>query len=190
MEPANKNPGDVTALLSDLQAGRTAAGAQLFDVVQGELRRLAGAQMAGERSGHTLQPTALVNEAYLRLVGAADTGWENRGHFMRAAARAMRQILVDHARRRDAAKRGGGASRVTLRETSHGVLEPDVEVIAVHEALERLEGIDADAARVVELRYFAGLTKAEAAGVLGITERTVHNTWTRARAWLFHELAS
>lgn len=183
--------GDVTLLLAQLQRGDHDAHERLFALVYGELRRLASAHMSGERRGHTLQTTALVNEAYLKLLGSAAPSWEDRGHFFRTASRAMRRILVDHARARATRKRGGGkAARVTFQETTHGTIEPGEEVLAVHDALERLEEMDPDAVRVVELRYFTGLTLDETAKVLGVTDRTVSNAWVRARTWLYKQLAS
>ena len=180
--------GDVTEILADVQQGREGAIDDLFRAVYGELRGLAGGYMAGQRADHTLQPTALVNEAYLKLLGGAGGSWEDRSHFLHTAARAMRQILVDHARTRGARKRGGDAVRVTLRETTHGTLDPGVEVLAVHEAMRTLESVDPRKATVVELRYFAGLDLEETAQVMGVNERTVRRLWDRARAWLYREM--
>ncbi len=182
--------GDVTEILAEVQRGREGAVDDLFRAVYGELRRLAGGYMAGQRADHTLQPTALVNEAYLKLLGGAGGSWEGRSHFLHTAARAMRQILVDHARTRGARKRGGDAVRVTLRETTHGALDPGVEVLAVHEAMRTLESVDPRKATVVELRYFAGLDLEETAQVMGVNERTVRRLWDRARAWLYREMGA
>ncbi len=186
-KPDKTNPGDITLLLSELQGGRFGAREDLFQAVYAELRRLAGVQMADERRGHTLQPTALVHEAFLRLVGEG-APWKDRAHFLNTAARAMRHILVDYARTRLAKKRGGGAARVTLADTD-GALDPGDEVIMVHDALGTLEGIDEDKARVVELRYFAGLTVEETARVMDVTERTVYRLWERARVWLLRAMS-
>jgi len=180
--------GDVTEILAELQSGREGAADELFRAVYGELRRLAGGYMAGQRASHTLQPTALVNEACLKLLGGAGSRWEDRSHFFHAAARAMRQILVDHARMKGARKRGGDAVRVTLRETTHGTVDPGVEVLAVHEAMRTLEEVDPRKAAVVELRYFAGLDIEETARVMNVNERTVRRLWDRARAWLYKEM--
>ncbi len=180
--------GEVTEILAELQHGREGAADDLFRAVYGELRRLAGGYMAGQRASHTLQPTALVNEACLKLLGGAGSRWEDRSHFLHAAARAMRQILVDHARTRGARKRGGDAVRVTLHETTHGTRDPGVEVLAVHEAMRTLESVDPRKATVVELRYFAGLDIEETARVMGVNERTVRRLWDRARAWLYREM--
>jgi RNA polymerase sigma factor (TIGR02999 family) len=182
--------GEVTRILADLREGREGALDALFLAVHSELRRLAGRCMAGQRRSHTLQPTALVNEAYLKLVGSTAASWEERSHFFHAAARAMRQILVDHARMRAARKRGGGALKVTLSETTNAEEDPGVEVLAVHEAMEKLASIDPRKAEVVELRYFGGLTVEETARALDVTDRTVRRIWDRARAWLFREMVA
>jgi len=182
--------GAVTRVLMELRQGDAGSQGRLLRLVHGELRRLAGAQMARQPRGHTLQPTALVHEAWIRLMSGESAGWDDRRHFLRAAARAMRSILVDHARAQSARKRGGDVARVTLRETVHGVVEPGDEVVAVHEALRRLEEIDAQKGLLVELRYFAGLSVEETARAMGVTERTVYRLWDRARAWLYREMAS
>ncbi|MDJ0520476.1 MAG: sigma-70 family RNA polymerase sigma factor [Planctomycetota bacterium] len=191
MPPDDAPPpaGPLTRLLAGVERDEAGAREALFDAVYGELRSMAGSRMAGERRDHTLQPTALVHEAFVKLVGRDAPGWQDRGHFLNAAARAMRQILVDHARSRGAQKRGGGAAKVTLEETSHGTVDAGAEVLEVHEALGRLEAIEGKLARVVELRYFAGLTVEETAAVLGSTERTVYRLWERARIWLLREMA-
>lgn len=175
----------MTSLFEQIRAGAPGADAALFDLLHAELRRIAGRFMARQADGHTLQPTALVNEAYLRLVDR-DASWADRAHFLNAAARAMRWILVDHARARGADKRKG--VRVTLDEERHGTADGVTEVVVVHEALEKLEEVHPEHARVVELRYFAGLEYAEIAQVLGVTERTIYNRWKRAKAWLFRQI--
>ncbi len=157
---------------------------RLLPLVYGELRRLAGAKMATESPGHTLQPTALVSEAYLRLVKDERTRWENRAEFFAAAAEAMRRILIERARRYKAVKHGAGRSRVPLHEGNVAVADADVDLEALGEALDELEAVDARAARVVKLRYFVGLTIEETAEVLGVSPKTVVNEWTTSKTWL------
>ena len=154
-----------------------------------ELRQMAASRMRREREGHTLQPTALVHEAYVKLIGAGAPSYQNRAHFMGAAARAMRQVLVDHARSRATRKRGGDGRKITLEETRHGTVDPGDEVLLVHDAMDRLEAIQPKLAQVVELRYFAGLTVDQTAEVMGATPRTVYRLWERARVWLLREVA-
>jgi RNA polymerase sigma factor (TIGR02999 family) len=154
-----------------------------------ELRRIARSQMRRQAGDHTLQPTALVHEAYLRLFGRVGPHFRDRGHFMAAASRAMRTALVDAARRRRAAKRGAGAVRVTLQDTPDPS-SPGHDLVDLHDALSRLERIDPAWSQVVELRYFGGLTVAETAALIGVSEPTVHRTWDRARTWLFRELSA
>lgn len=181
----------VNGLQSGADGGRPAPDA-LVPVVYDELRRLANRYMAGERVGHTLQPTALVHQAYVRLADTPGVEWEGRTHFFAVAARAMRRVLIDHARERDALKRGGGDRplRVTFVEGLPDATEVEREgLIALHRALERLAGLDPRQAKIVELRYFAGLTVAEVAEHLGVSKRTVEGDWAHARAWLRHELA-
>jgi len=184
--------GEVTRILTDLKrddVDKIAASNRLFEVVYGELRRLAARLMRDERRGHTLQPTALVNETYLRLVGGGGTEWENRAHFFGTAATAMRRILVEHARRRAAAKRGGGWQRVTLDEE---IVRPgisDVEVLDLNRALNLLGEMDGRMARIVELRVFAGMEMDEIARILDLSERTVYGDWRVAKMWLARELS-
>jgi RNA polymerase sigma factor (TIGR02999 family) len=183
----------VTRLLACLRgAGEETRGETLRQVVEllyPELRRLASGLMRGERPGHTLQPTALVHEAFLDLVDQTRVDWEGRAHFMASAARVMRHILVDHARRRAAGKRGSGLKHLTLDETL-GVGTPGraFEILQLGEALDRLAALDARAAQVIELRVFGGLTVEEAATVLGVSKRTVDADWSVARMWLAREL--
>ena len=182
----------VTRLLRRSAAGDRAALDELLPLVYDELHALARRHIAREAEGHTLQPTALVNEAYLRLVDQRKAGWRSRSHFLGLAARAMRRILVDHARRRRAAKRGGGAHRISLDEAVE--LEPrewpapGVDLIALDAALEGLARLDERQGRIVELRFFGGLSVRETAGVLGISPATVKRDWSMARAWLYREL--
>ncbi|WP_020475363.1 ECF-type sigma factor [Zavarzinella formosa] len=174
---------DVTRLLEAATAGNRQAAAELLPLVYDELRRLAAARMAAEAADHTLQPTALVHEAYVRLVGPTDDArWENRGHFFAAAAEAMRRILVDAARRKHREKRGGGMAKVELLDVR--TRDPDERLIALDDALEQLALTDSLAARVVELRQFAGLGHEEIAAMLGLTVYAARQKWTFARAWL------
>jgi len=178
----------VTEVLAELRRGAAGAREQLFQLVYGELRRIAGAQMRNEPSDHTLTPTALVHEAYLRLLGTS-AEWKDRSHFLTTAARAMRSILVDFARSRRAIKRGGGDRAIPLENDAQAGDFRWEETLAVHEALRRLEAVDPEGARVVELRFFGGLGMGEVADVLGVSESTVYRSWTHARAWLYREIA-
>jgi RNA polymerase sigma factor (TIGR02999 family) len=175
-------------VLARAGAGSQAAYDELFPLVYAELRRIAAREMRHEKPGRTLQTTALVHEAYLRLLKDASLSFESRAHFLGIAARAMREILIEHARARSARKRGGGAVRLTLDDTVAAVSSPPVDVIALNEALERLARLDERHARVVELRYFGGLSVEETAAALGMSPATVKRAWTLARAWLFREL--
>jgi RNA polymerase sigma factor (TIGR02999 family) len=176
---------DVTRILSAVQAGEPCAANDLLPLVYDELRRLAIARLAAEPGGHTLQPTALVHEAYLRLVGGEPAqGWTGKAHFFGAAAEAMRRILVESARRRAADKRGGRQTRVPLADADPGYAPADDELLAIDEALDRLAAEDPVAARFVQLRYFAGLTAEEAADALGLARSTAYEHWAYARARL------
>ncbi|NKB90324.1 MAG: sigma-70 family RNA polymerase sigma factor [Acidobacteria bacterium] len=179
---------DVTQLLLAWNTGETDARDQLMMVVYEELRRIAGGQLAGEKQGHTLQTTALVNEAYLRLVDQTRVHWRNRAHFFGIAAQLMRRILVDHARRRYAAKRGGGVTLLEFEDSITPRSKRGVDLVVLDDILTRLESFDADAARLVELRYFGGLTIEETAEVLGSSPATVKREWATARAWMHREL--
>ncbi len=183
-----QEPENLTRILSELRMGRTGARAELFAVVYGELRRLAASQMGGERADHTLQPTALVHEAFFRLFGPSQTPFENRGHFFSAASEAMRRILVDHARHRLAVKRGGGRRRVELEDVGDEVNDRFEDVLAVDEALKKLACMDPRKGCLVELRFFGGMTNEEAAAVLGISERTAKRDWSYAKAWLHRQM--
>jgi len=181
---------DVTRLLDAAAAGDRKAAAELLPLVYDELRQLAAARMAAEAPGNTLQPTALVHEAYLRLVGRADDQrWDGRGHFFAAAAEAMRRILVDAARRKQRDKHGGDRDRVDLDAAAPAARDPRHDLVALDAALTRLAAEDPQAAKLVELRHFAGLSVAEAAEALGISPRTADRIWAFARAWLHRELA-
>ncbi|MBD3335822.1 MAG: RNA polymerase subunit sigma-70 [Candidatus Eisenbacteria bacterium] len=188
---ADKERLEVTRILREMQShtddGKS-AGDRLFPVIYGELRRLARGLMRGERSGHTLQSTALVHEAYLRLVDHAQIEWQSRAHFLGVAARAMRQILVDHARSRLAAKRGGGWRRITLDENLRLESPPDVEILEFERELAQLRGLHERMASVAELKVFGGMTMAEIAHVLDVSRQTVHEDWRVARMWLARAL--
>jgi RNA polymerase sigma-70 factor, ECF subfamily len=178
----------VTELLVRLSGGSRESLDELLPLIYRELRRLAARALHRERSGHTLQPTALVHEAYLRLIDQREVTWQNRAHFFAVAAQAMRRILVDHARARERVKRGGPQQQVTLLE-EHAVQETgSVDVLALDQALTRLDRIDPRQRQVVELRYFSGLSIEETAAVLDISPATVKREWTMARAWLHAEL--
>jgi RNA polymerase sigma factor (TIGR02999 family) len=184
---------DLTLLLKEIRSLDSAdpeSRKRLFEAAYEELRSLARSQMKRERPDHTLRPTALVHEAYIRLIRQDNVEWRDRAHFFGIAARAMRQILVEHARGRSAEKRGGGRTLVTLDEGVVVGPGPDLEVIAFHEALDRLTALDGRAARVAELRAFAGLSAAEVSAVLGVSKRTVEVDWSFARMWIAREMGS
>jgi len=187
----------ITAILSDIGRSDQQASSQLLPLVYDELRRLASQRMAQERAGQTLQATALVHEAYLRLVQSADPrAWNSRGHFFAAAAEAMRRILIERARRARRLRHGGGRRRVEIDELDPSQLTIDrasdaaaaERLLAIDEALTRLQSEDADAAQVVKLRYFAGLTAQEAADATGVSLRTANRHWAYAKSWLFEQL--
>jgi RNA polymerase sigma factor (TIGR02999 family) len=176
---------NVTHLLSAIEQGDPSAAEQLLPLIYDELRKLAARKMAQEKPGQTLDATALVHEAYLRLVDVEQAQhWNSRGHFFAACAEAMRRILVDQARRKLSLRQGGNLERHPLEDREIEAPEPAVDLLAVHEALERFEGVDATAAQIVKLRYFAGLTIPQAAAALGISTSTADRSWAYARAWL------
>ena len=182
--------GDLTHVLDAAAAGDPRAARELLPLVYDELRRLAAARLAHEAPGQTLDATALVHEAYLRLVGPADARrWQDRGHFFAAAAQAMRNLLVDHARRKRRDKHGGGRRRVELDESVPASPGAEPDLLALDEALTRLAAADPEAAAVVQLRYFGGLSIEEAAEALGTSRATAYRHWAFARAWLLHELS-
>lgn len=181
--------GELTRLLHAWSDGDADALEQLTPLVYAELRRLAARYMDRERSDHTLQPSALVNEAYLRLVDARGVQWQNRAHFFAVSAQMMRRILVDFARSRRNVKRGAGAQRISLDNVDVRAPERSVDLLALDEAMERLAGLSPRQSRVVELRYFGGLTEEEVARVLSVSSRTVRHEWGLARAWLYRELS-
>ena len=180
---------DVTRILCRLETGECTAE-ELLPAVYEELRRLARSKMAGERAGHTLQATALVHEAWLRLKGSAGENWNNRNHFFGAAAEAMRRILVDHARRHMSQKRGSGTPKADLDSVEESIVvnAPAEELIAVHEALGRLEAEDPQVAKLVKLRYFAGMTMSEASDAMNLKKRSAEALWTYGKAWLHKEI--
>ena len=179
---------DITQLLVDWSKGDRAALDKLLPVVEHELRRLAHHYMSRERAGHTLQTTALVNEAFVRLVHRKNVEWQNRAHFFGIAAQLMRTILVDHARSHACAKRGGAAGKLELDEALVVSQQKAAEVIALDEALQQLALLDPQQSRIVELRFFGGLTVEEAAEVLHISPATIKREWSSAKAWLYREL--
>lgn len=181
-------PRDITRLLADLKGGDKKTLDEVMRLIYDELRSLAARYMREERGDHTLQPTALVHEAYLRMVDQKVAQWESRAHFFRMAAKVMRRILVDHARARRAAKRGGGLRKVVFTEKLEPGHEGDFDLVELDEALNGLAELSPRKSRVVELRYFTGLTAEETARVLDTPLRTVERDWTMARAWLFREL--
>jgi len=176
-------------MLREISAGDQNAPAELLPLVYGELRRIAQSYLKNERAGHTLQATALVHEAYIRLVDWENETWQNRSHFLAVAANAMRKILVDYARERKAEKRGGGnLDKITLSEAANFLQRQDVDLIALDDALETLAEFDAQQSKVIEYRFFGGLTIEETAHALGISPATVKREWTMAKAWLHREL--
>jgi|SRR5687767_4355220 len=179
---------DVTRILTAIERGEAAATDELLPLVYGELRRIAAHKMSAEAAGHTLQPTALVHEAWLRLVGSEERQWQNRAHFFGAAAEAMRRILVDHARRKLSQKRGAGMQPEELNDSALVLHAPPDELLAVNDALDTLAKQDPEAAQLVKLRYFVGMTMEESASAMNIATRTAERMWTYARAWLRKEI--
>ena len=182
-------PDQITLLLQRLRHGDSGARNVLVSLVYPHLKKMAAQQLRRERPGHTLQPTALVHEVFLRLAGDEGVAWQNRSHFYALSAELMRQILVDYARRRRSAKRGGGAAVLELEEWQARIEEHPERVLDVDRLLTRLSSLDERQAKVVEMRYFAGLTEEEIAEALGVSERTVKRDWTLARAWMLKELS-
>jgi RNA polymerase sigma factor (TIGR02999 family) len=187
MEP---QPGEVSVLLTAWAKGSEAARDELIPLIYDELRRLAGRHMAQERTDHTLQATALVNEVYVRLTDQRHLHWQNRAHFFALASRLMRRILVDHARAHQSVKRGGDARHVLLEEAMVVSEETAADLVALDDALSRLSAIDSRKCEVVELRYFGGLTLEEVAEVLKISPITVRRDWSTAKAWLYREIGA
>lgn len=192
MNPRNPSPANVTRLLREWQDGNREALDQLIPIVYGELRLLASRQLSAEWRTDRLQTTALVNEAYMKLFAQREIDWQNRGHFFAIAAQLMRRILIDHARREQRTKRGGDGIRVGLEDvaalSSESSIDP-VDILALDRALQKLEALDADQGRIVELRFFGGLTVEETAAALGKSPATVKREWALAKGWLYRELA-
>ena len=184
------SPRNITTLLGDWRRGNGTALDKLLPLVYAELRRVAARQLRKERAEHTLQPTALVHEVYLRLVDQRQVDWHNRAHFFGVAAQVMRRILVDHARRRDASKRGAGVRCVSMDEAKDVAACTEMPVLALDHALDRLAKVDADLAKIVELRAFGGLTIEQAAHVLSVSPSTAKRDWRTAKAWLNREIGS
>lgn len=181
---------DVTLILQAIGQNDAGAMEKLLPLVYEELRQLAAARMARESAGHTLQPTALVHEAWLRLVGDGERTWKNRAYFFAAAAEAMRRILVEHARRKARLKSGGGLERLNIDELELAGAEPDEKILRVNAALERMESLHPERARIVVLKYFGGMTNKEVAETLGIGERSVDRHWVCAKTWLYQEICT
>jgi len=182
------SPNEITQQLIAWSKGDAAALEKLITAVYQELRRMADHYLRGERAGHSLQPTALVHEAYLRLIDQTKVEWHNRAHFFGVAAQMMRRILIDHAKARHRAKRGGAAVKVSLDEGAVFSQERAAELVALDDALQELSKVDERKSRIVELRYFGGLTVEETAQVLGISDKTVMRDWNLAKAWLYQQL--
>jgi RNA polymerase sigma factor (TIGR02999 family) len=179
---------DITQVLQAVGKGDGRASEELLPLVYNELRQLAAARMAQESAGQTLQPTALVHEAWLRLVGDGNRTWQNRAHFFGAAAEAMRRIMIENARRKSRLKRGGGQAPLNIEDLELADTTPDDKVLLIDEALERLKAEDPEKARIVMLKFFGGLTNQEVAASLEVTERTVERQWAYAKAWLFQSI--
>jgi RNA polymerase sigma factor (TIGR02999 family) len=179
---------DITLVLDAINRGESTAAEKLLPLVYNELRKLAAARMLRESAGHTLQPTALVHEAWLRIVDEGRRDWKDRAYFFAAAAEAMRRILVEHARRKARVKRGGGQHRLNLEDLDLAETAPDEKILLVDEALEELERSNPERARVVVLKFFAGMTNKEVAETLGISERSIDRHWVCAKTWLFQNL--
>ena len=190
MEQPGPPRGDVTRLLVRAREGSREAVEELLPLVYAELRRVAGRQLRNERGDHTLGASGLINEAYLKLADQLQVDWQSREHFYAIAARAMRQVLIDYARKRNAEKRGGDWDRTSLDNKGLGFDAPLADLLALDQALERLNGIDERLRRIVEYRFYCGLTEKETAELLGVTVRTVQRDWMKARAWLYKELYS
>lgn len=181
---------EITILLGEISSGSESAPDKLLPLVYEDLRRLAYSYFSKEKTDHTLQPTALVHEAYIRLVNWENVSWQNRAHFFAVAAEVMRKILVDHARRKNAQKRAGGGQKIVLNEAIGFADEKELDLVKLDEALETLEKLDKRQAKIVELRFFGGLTIEETAYILKISETTVKREWTFAKAWFQRELQS
>lgn len=186
---SDEQTSDVTEILREWRGGDKSAAERLFPLVYDELKRQARVFLNRERAGHTLQPTALVHEAYLRLVDQTVLNADNRRHFFAIASQLMRRILVDHARRYNAEKRGGAAQRFSLEELDFLPEQAAGDLLSLHDALEKLEALDARKSQVVDMRFFGGMMESEIAEVLGVSEKTVHRDWKFAKLWLYRELS-
>lgn len=184
----NEDQKPISLILKDWSGGNRSSADALLSLVYDELRRIAAQYVRKERPGHTLQPTALVHEAYIRLIDISEINWQDRAHFFAVAANVMRHILVDHARARLSEKRGGDGQRIAIEDAASLCSEPDLDLLAVDEALVELAAFDEQQSRIVELRFFGGLTIEETAHVVGISPATVKREWTMAKAWLFRRL--
>lgn len=184
----NEKENPISIILKDWSGGNRASADVLFSLVYDELRKIAAQYLRKERSGHTLQPTALVHEAYLKLIDISDITWQDRAHFFAVSANVMRHILVDQARSRLSAKRGGEVQRIALEDAVSLSSEPNVDLLAVDEALKELAALDEQQSRIVELRFFGGLTIEETAHVVGISPATVKREWVMAKSWLYRKL--
>lgn len=184
----SENEREISVILKDWSGGNRASGDVLLALVYDELRRIARQYLRKERADHTLQPTALVHEAYLKLVDLSEVSWQNRAHFFAVASNVMRHILVDHARARATDKRGGEAQRIALEDAENLSDDADIDLLALDEALKQLATFDEQQSRIVELRFFGGLTIEETAHVLEISPATVKREWTLAKAWLFRRI--
>ncbi len=184
------NSPEITQYLQNWRNGNASAIDEVLPFVYNELRLIAKRYRSKENNGHTLQTTEIINEAYLKLVDQSGTDWQNRSHFFAVASRVMRNLLVDYARAKNYQKRGSGAEKVDLEDVALFSPEKDESIVALHEALERLEKFDERKARIVELRYFGGLSAEETGEVLGVSEITIKREWLKAKAWLYNELVS
>ena len=184
-----ESAGEVTRLLIDWSRGDSSALERLIPLVDAQLHKLALQRMNAEPAGHSLQPSALVNEAYLRLMGGSEVEWQSRAHFFGVAAKVMRRILVDHARRRRRAKRGSGATHVAITDVAGGEGKQDLEIITLDQTLTKLASFDERKSRIVELKFFGGLSEEETAEVMKMSLRSVQREWSLARSWLFRELS-
>ena len=186
----SENRQEISVILKDWSGGNRASADALLSIVYDELRKIAAQYLRKENSGHTLQPTALVHEAYMKLIDISDINWQDRAHFFAVSANVMRHILVDHARAKLADKRGGDSERIALEDAISLSNEPNVDVLAVDQALKELAEFDEQQSRIVELRFFGGLTIEETAHVVGISPATVKREWAMAKAWLHRKLTS